>query len=444
MARPDPVLTRRLRPLRDFLATEAGGGALLAASSVAALVWMNSPWSQSYTDLWSTSASVSVGGHSLELDLQHWINDGLMAIFFLVVGLEIKRELADGHLSTKRAALLPVTAAIGGMVVPAVLYLAIAGRSSPEGWAIPMATDIALAVGVVAIAGSRVQPSLRVFLLGLAIVDDIGAIIIIAAFYSDDVSWAWLAAGVALIGVTVVMQRLGVRRTGVFVAIGVALWFALHEAGVHATLAGVAMGLLAPTKPHLTAEFIDAEQLADVSSIEAVHQTNEIARASVSDVEWLQHVIHPWTSYLIVPLFALANVGIEISVAGIRDAARSPLTWAIVVGLVIGKPLGIIASSRLAVRAGVADPPDGADGRQMFGIGAAAGIGFTVALFITELAFDDPSQQADAKLAVLVASLLAAAIASVSLLGGGGPFRSTTSGSATLPVTPHDDLGATR
>jgi NhaA family Na+:H+ antiporter len=411
-----PSTTRNLRPLRDFLATESGSGVLLAASAVTALAWANSPWSRSYVDLWSSSASVSVAGHTLELDLQHWINDGLMAIFFLVVGLEIKRELASGHLSTRKAALLPVAAAFGGMVMPALIYLAIAGGTAAQGWAIPMATDIALAVGVVAVAGSRVKPSLRVFLLGLAIVDDIGAIIIIAVFYTDDVTWSWLATAAAVLFATAAAHRMGVRRATVFVVLGVALWLSLHEAGVHATLAGVALGLLAPSRPHLTPEFIDADELADVSSVKAAQATTEIARASVSDVEWLQHVLHPWTSYLIVPLFALANTGIEISSTGLGDAARSPITWAIIAGLVIGKPLGIIVSSRLAVRAGIAAAPEGAAGRQMLGIGSAAGIGFTVALFITELAFDDPARQADAKLAVLVASVMAAAIAAVLLL----------------------------
>jgi Na+:H+ antiporter, NhaA family len=413
---PASSITRTLRPMRDFLATESGGGALLAASAIAALVWANSPWSQSYRDLWSSSASISIAGHTLALDLQHWINDGLMAVFFLVVGLEIKRELATGHLSTKKAALLPVTAALGGMVVPALIYLAIAGRTAAHGWAVPMATDIALAVGVVAIAGSRLRPSLRVFLLGLAIVDDIGAIVIIAVFYSDHVSFRWLGTAAAVIAAVAIAQRMGIRRTGVFVVLGVVLWFALHEAGIHATLAGVAMGLLAPTTPHLTPEFIDAEELADVSSVQAVQLTNEIARGAVSDVEWLQHVLHPWTSYLIVPLFALANAGIQISNAGLRDAATSTITWAIIAGLVIGKPLGILVSSRIAVRRGIADAPEGATSRQMLGIGTAAGIGFTVALFITELAFDDPVEQANAKLAVLIASALAAAISAVLLL----------------------------
>ncbi len=411
-------MPRALRPLRDFLVTEAGGGVLLATSAVVALIWANSPWSQGYVDLWSTQATVSIGDQALTLDLKHWINDGLMAIFFLVVGLEIKRELATGHLSTKRAALLPVSAAIGGMVVPALIYLAIAGGTAPNGWAIPMATDIALAVGIVAVAGDRVHPSLRVLLLGLAIVDDIGAIIIIAAFYSDSVSWQWLLVAAGAIAATVAAKRMVVRRTVVYVVLGVVLWYAFHEAGIHATLAGVVMGLLAPTTPHLSADFIDAEELADVSSVDAAFATTGIARSAVSDVEWLQHLVHPWTSYLIVPLFALANAGIEISGVGLRGAVRSPITWAIVCGLVIGKPLGVVVASRLAVRMGIADTPPGSSPRQFVGIGAAAGIGFTVALFITELAFDDPVQIVEAKLAVLVASLAAAGVAAVLLLGG--------------------------
>ena len=411
-------MPRALRPLRDFLVTEAGGGVLLATSAVVALIWANSPWSQGYVDLWSTQATVSIGNHALTLDLKHWINDGLMAIFFLVVGLEIKRELATGHLSTRRAALLPVSAAIGGMVVPALIYLAIAGGTAPTGWAIPMATDIALAVGIVAVAGDRVHPSLRVLLLGLAVVDDIGAIIIIAAFYSDSVSWQWLLVAAGAIAATIAAKRLVVRRTVVYVVLGVVLWYAFHEAGIHATLAGVVMGLLAPTTPHLSADFIDAEELADVSSVDAAFTTTGIARSAVSDVEWLQHLVHPWTSYLIVPLFALANAGIEISGVGLRGAVRSPITWAIVCGLVIGKPLGVVVASRVAVRMGIAAPPTASSPRRVLGIGAAAGIGFTVALFITELAFDDPVQIVEAKLAVLVASLAAAGFSAVLLLGG--------------------------
>jgi NhaA family Na+:H+ antiporter len=408
-------LVRLLSPLRDFLATEASGAVLLAGAAIVALVWANSPWSDSYADLWESRAGVTIAGHTLELDLRHWINDGLMTIFFFVVGLEIKRELTDGHLATRRAALLPGLAAIGGMVVPAAIFLAVAGGTEARGWAVPVATDIALAVGVLAVAGSRIPSSLRAFLLGLAIVDDIGAIVIIAAFYSTGIAWGWLGAGVAGIATTMVVRWLGVYRTWVYAAIGCAVWFGLHEAGVHPTIAGVAMGLIAPSTPRVRPDLIDTEELTNLSDADAARTTSELARSTVSVVEWLQHVLHPWTSYVIVPVFALANSGIEISADGLRDATRSPITWGIFLGLVVGKPLGVVVATRLAVRAGLADTPDDVRPSQIVGIGAAAGIGFTVALFITDLAFTDPADRADAKLAILVASASAALLASILL-----------------------------
>jgi Na+:H+ antiporter, NhaA family len=409
---------RLLSPLRDFLATEAAGAILLAGAAVVALVWANSPWSVSYEDLWASRASFSIGGRVLDLDLRHWINDGLMAIFFFVVGLEIKRELTDGHLSNKRAALLPGVAAVGGMVAPALVYLAIAGTTAPRGWAIPMATDIALAVGVLATAGSRVPSSLRAFLLGLAIVDDIGAIVIIAVVYSTGVAYSWLAAAALGLALTLVVRRVGIHTTWVYVVLGAAVWFGLHEAGIHPTIAGVAMGLLAPSTPRLRRELIDDAELTDLSDADAARTTGELARESVSVVEWLQHVLHPWTSFVIVPLFALANSGIRLSTEALRDAAGSAITWGVLLGFLVGKPLGIVTATRLVIKAGLSDSPADSSPSQVVGIGTAAAIGFTVALFITELALTDPVEQSNAKLAVLVASVLAAAISTVFLLRG--------------------------
>lgn len=417
--RPRSPLVRILSPLRDFLNTEASGAILLAVGAVVALVWANSPWSGSYTDLWNSRAGITVAGHTLELDLRHWINDGLMTVFFLIVGLEIKRELTEGgHLASRRAALLPGAAALGGMVVPALVYLAIAGSAAPRGWAVPMATDIALAVGVLAVAGDRIPASLRAFLLGLAIVDDIGAIVIIALVYSSGVSIGWLITATVCIGTTLTVKRLGIHWTWIYVGIGAVLWLSLHEAGIHPTIAGVMMGLLAPSTPRLRPELIDSDELTDLSDAGAAHITSELARGSVSVVEWLQHVLHPWTSYVIVPIFALANSGIEISGEGLRAAARSPITWGVFFGLVVGKPIGIVLATRATVRAGAADLPEGSSSSQLLGIGTAAGIGFTVALFITELAFTDPIDRSDAKLAILVASVLAAVVSSVILRSG--------------------------
>jgi Na+:H+ antiporter, NhaA family len=406
---------RRVAPLRDFLHAEAASGVLLVAAAVAALVWANSPWSGSYEDVWSSRFALSFEGRALDLDLRHWVNDGLMAVFFLVVGLEIKREVCDGHLSTRRTAMMPVAAALGGMIVPALMYLAIAGGTAPRGWAVPMATDIALAIGMLAVAGAALAPSLRAFLLGLAIVDDIGAIVVIAIVYSSGVSWPWFAMAVLAVVVTVAAQRLGVAAMPAYVGLGAVLWFALHEAGVHATLAGVVMGVLAPTTPRLNRELVDDEQLSDLSDVDAARATASTARDSVSVVEWLEHVLHPWTSFVIVPLFSLANAGIAIDADRLGDAVTSPIMWGIVAGLAVGKPVGVLVASRLAARSGLADAPHGADPRHTVGVGAAAGIGFTVALFITELAFDDVDEREIAKMAVLLASLLAAVFAATFL-----------------------------
>ena len=286
-----PVV-RALAPLRDFLHTEAAGGALLVAAAVAALAWANSPWSGAYNALWESKATIEIAGHGLSLDLRRWVNDGLMAIFFLIVGLEIKREMTSGHLAGRRAAALPIAAAIGGIVVPAAIYLAIAGGTEPMGWGVPMATDIALAVGVLALAGSGVPASLRAFLLGLAVVDDIGAIIVIAVFYSEGVSFSWLAIAVGTLAVLLAARQWGVSQLGVYIALGATMWFALHEAGVHPTLAGVICGLLTPVKPRQVQDLIDIEELADLSTVEHARATAGIARNSVSTVEWLEHLLH--------------------------------------------------------------------------------------------------------------------------------------------------------
>ena len=412
--RRSPIV-RLLSPLRDFLATEASGAILIAVAAIAALVWANSPWRDSYAALWSNQLSISVGRHAISLDLRHWINDGLMTVFFFVVGLEIKRETTDGHLASRRAVVLPVAAAIGGMAVPALIYLGIAGRTAAHGWAVPMATDIALAVGILAIAGDRVASSLRAFLLGLAIVDDIGAIVIIAAVYSTGTHWSWLGSAAAALVVAYAARRFGVQAAGVYIAIGVVAWYGLFRAGIHPTLAGVALGLMAPATPRIRPELIDVETLADLSDVESARETSALAKDSVSVVEWLQHALHPWTSYLIVPLFALANTGIEVSADGMSQALRSPITWGVICGLVVGKPLGIIMVTRVAVMLGAADRPAGSTPRQMMGIGTAAGIGFTVALFIADLAFTNQVERNDAKLAILTASIIAAAVSTLTL-----------------------------
>jgi NhaA family Na+:H+ antiporter len=408
---------RLIRPLVDFLRTEAAGGVALVAAAIAALLWANSPWDASYDDVWTTHLAVALGDWELDLDLRDWINDGLMVLFFFVVGLEIKRELVEGELRDRRRAVLPVWAALGGMIVPALIYAAFnAGGEGTDGWGIPMATDIAMAVGVLSLLGSRASPSLKLFLLALAIVDDIGAIVVIAVFYTKDIGGEALLVSAGLLAVMAVMRRAGVTSVAPYAVLGAALWLALHESGVHATLAGVALGLMTPTQPIRHPELIDAGELADVSSYEAARQTATAARESVSVVEWLEHQLHPWTSFVIVPLFVLANAGVPLSGSAVSDALTSSVAGGIVVGLVVGKFAGVAGFTWLAARLRVARLPEGATWSGILGVSALAGIGFTVSIFITDLAFAGTTLEDQAKIAILAASVLAAAIGSALLV----------------------------
>jgi NhaA family Na+:H+ antiporter len=380
-------------------------------------VWANSPWSASYRDLWTTELTIDLGGHAITEDLRHWINDGLMTLFFFVIGLEIKEELTNGQLARPRDAVIPAAGALGGMIAPALLFLAVnLGGDGAAGWGIPMATDVAFALGVLALLGNRIPPELKVLLLGLAIVDDIGAIIVIAAFYSDGLQAEWLAAAAAGLVVVAVLRRARVRYLPVYAALGVGIWLATFESGVHATIAGVALGLLAPARPFLPAP--DADRIADELSADQAVTATEIRdisfrlRESIPVTERLQNLLHPWTSYVIVPLFALANAGVAITTDGLRDAATSPVTLGVTTGLVLGKLVGV------AVRFGVGRLPEGVTSRHITGMAAIAGIGFTVSLFVTGLAFDDPNLAEQATLGVLAASLLAATIGATILVTG--------------------------
>ncbi|HZB72360.1 MAG TPA: Na+/H+ antiporter NhaA [Acidimicrobiales bacterium] len=408
------------RPLRQFLHTESGGGIALLVAAVVALVWANSPWSGGYESLWSTELRLSLGGVELSEDLRHWVNDGLMAIFFFVVGLEIKRELVVGELRAPRTAALPALAALGGMVVPAALYLAVnAGREGVDGWGIPMATDIAFAVGVVALLGSRVPSALKLFLLTLAIVDDIGAILVIALVYSDGVDAGALAvAALAGVGV-VVLRRLGVDWPLAYVAAGIVLWVATYQSGVHATIAGVVLGLLTPARPVapdlLTQDWVS--DLAEDPSPQDLATLRRVARSSVSPAERLQHDLHPLTSFVIVPLFALANAGVVIERGAFDAPGAGAVALGIGAGLVAGKVIGITGATWLAVRTGVGRLPSGVTVRHLVGVAGVAGIGFTVSLFIAGLAFPEaPGLEAAAKIGILIASVVAAVVGSAILL----------------------------
>jgi NhaA family Na+:H+ antiporter len=416
-ARPVPRLV--LQPLQTFLRTEEAGGILLLAAAVAALLWANSPWRASYDALWHAQLTIGLGPWSLAEDLQHWINDGLMALFFLVVGLEIKRELTTGELRDPRAAALPAIAALGGMAVPALLYLAINPSGEPaRGWGIPMATDIAFALGVLAIVGRGLPTALKTFLLALAIVDDIGAILVIAIFYSGSISpWSLLAAG-GLLGLILVLQRLQVRWTVVYVLLGVGVWLATFQSGVHATIAGVALGLATPSVPFQRprAVSLEAHRIADDTVDDPVppdadaHQWLHLAgltREAVSPLARLEHLLHPWSSYVIIPVFALANAGVAITRSTLGEALTSGVTLGVVVGLVVGKTVGVAVFTWLATRTGITRLPEGVGWGQLVGVAALAGIGFTVSLFITSLAFQTQAVQDAAKVGILAASVLA-------------------------------------
>lgn len=381
-------MNRIIAPLRDFLHRESASGVLLVLAALAGLAIANSPLSSTYFSTLDRKIAFGTGVFAIELTTLKVINYVLMTIFFFVVGLEIKRELTSGHLSSFKKAVMPFIAATGGMAVPALIYLAIAGSTDSRGWGVPVATDIALAVGLLAMVGSSAVASLRAFLLALAVIDDIGAILIIAFVYSTGVSFSWLAAAVIAILLVLLFQKVNVNSSLLYVVLGVALWFALYKSGVHPTLAGVILGLLTP---NIAKEGSGLEDSTD---------------GSVSIIEWLETKIHPWSVFIIVPLFAFANTGVEISRDSIQAALDSPIAWGIFAGLVIGKPVGIFLSIYAARKSTIGEIPEGAKPLSIFATGSAAGIGFTVAIFIANLAFKDAATQDLAVVSVIAASLV--------------------------------------
>lgn len=426
-----PSLDRWVRPIIEILHVEAAGGVALFVATVAALVWANSPWQGGYESLWTTEASLRIGGFELREDLRDWVNDGLMALFFFVVGLEIKTELVQGELADRRRAALPVAAAAGGMAVPAALYVAVnLSGGAVQGWGVPVATDIAFAVGVVALLGRRVPQSLKIFLLALAIVDDIGAVLVIALFYTADLAFAWVAAAVGLLGAVALLRWFRIWYVPVYVVLGFATWLAAFESGVHATVAGVALGLLAPARPLVTrrqAERLTAAGDGENEKDGGAGKPRDVAflvRESQSVAERIQDVLHPWTSYIVIPLFALANAGVAFERQMLVDAVSSPVALGVVVGLVLGKPLGVVGAAWLATRLGAASLPSGVNWRQLSGVGAVAGIGFTMSLFIAGLAFGgDAAVFEEAKLGIFAASLVAAGIGALILRRESGDDR---------------------
>ena len=385
-------MKRVIAPLRDFLHRESSSGVLILVAAGLGLVVANSPISGAYLDGLDTKFQIGIDPILVELSVMKFINYVLMTIFFFVVGLEIKRELTTGHLATKKKALMPFIAALGGMAVPAFIYLAIAGSTDANGWGVPVATDIALAVGLLAMVGTSAVASLRAFLLALAVIDDIGAILIIAFVYSSGVLFSWLYVGLTTVVAILILQRAKITSTAVYIIVGVGLWFALYKSGVHPTLAGVILGLLTPNLPKKDSGLEDEVD------------------GSVSVIEWLENKLHPWSTFVIVPLFAFANTGVEISRESMNAALNSPIAWGIFAGLVIGKPLGVFTSIYAAKKSRVGEAPEGALPLSILATGSAAGIGFTVAIFIANLAFSDPTTQDLAIVAVIAASIVSGAM----------------------------------
>jgi Na+/H+ antiporter NhaA len=404
----------RLAALRGFIATESGGAVVLLVATLTALVWANSAWAASYTALWALDLSIELGPIGLSQDLGHWVNDGLMTLFFLLIGLEIRREFDMGDLRERRRVAVPVIAGIGGMAIPVLLFLAL--NSDPEasrGWAMVMATDTAFALGVLALAGRHAPLRLRVFLLTLMVVDDVGAIGVIAIVYSTDVVPVALVVAAGLLVGMVLLRRAGVQRAGVYWAVGIALWLATMQAGIHPTVAGVAIGLLTSAY----APRSDALQHATgVTRAFREQPSPELARAATRSITFslspnvrLQHTLHPWTSFAIVPLFALANAGIELSPTAIGAALGSSITWGVIVGLVVGKVLGITLGAWIATRRWAGGLPVAVGWPSIIKISSVAGIGFTVSLLIAQLSYSGPLLQ-EAKLGILAASIIAATL----------------------------------
>ena len=381
----------------DFIRSEVAGGAVLLVAALIALAWANAPFGETYESFWETKLTLGFGNFEKSESLQYWVNDLLMVLFFFVVGLEIKRELVVGELNDRKKARLPLIAALGGVILPGIIFISLnLGGESARGWAIPMATDIAFAVGVLALLGKRIPSSIRVLLLSIAIVDDVIAILIIAVFYASSLSLLWIAISIIGFGVVLIMQRVGVNHIWPYWVIGAFIWVAVLSSGVHATIAGVILGLMTPAHP-----------------IEGRHV-----------LEDLEYRLHPWTSFLIVPLFALANAGVFLGGGIIGEAVVDPLFIGIAVGLVAGKLVGITGAILLARRFGLGEVPAGVNTGHILGVGALGGIGFTVSIFITGLAFESNELIEIAKLGIFTGSLIAALLGTAILLLNTRPGKS--------------------
>jgi Na+:H+ antiporter, NhaA family len=434
-----------LRPFQSFFRMEASSGLLLLGAALAALAWANSPLAEGYFALWGTQVTFAASGFEISKPLLLWINDGLMAIFFFVVGLEIKREVMTGELAEPKKAALSVAAAVGGMLVPAGLYYLVHSRlggdaAGAAGWGVPMATDIAFALGVLALLGSRVPLALKVFVTAVAIVDDLGAVLVIAVFYTEKLSVGSLALAGAFLGACVLLNVGGVRKTWPYALLGLGLWVAFLKSGVHATIAGVLLALTIPANrlidapdflrraQDLLAEFADDLKLHDHRASptpdqrDAVHSLEQAAEELEAPLPRLEHALHPFVAFFIMPVFALANAGVAIRVAeggGVAELFTQPITLGIVAGLVLGKQVGVLLFAWLASAVGLAALPAGASWRQLWGVSLLCGIGFTMSLFIAGLAFADPGDLDAAKVGILAGSLVSGVAGALVLLKRG-------------------------
>ena len=420
---PEDPIDAIVNPLKRFLHIESASGILLLLTTLIALILANSPFSERYLAFWKTPLEFRMGSFQMSYSLQHWINDGLMTIFFFVIGLEVKRELVIGELRDFRQAALPIAAAIGGMIVPATIYFLLQyGAPGERGWGIPMATDIAFVVGCLTVLGSRIPGNLRVLLLSLAIADDIGAILVIAVGYTDHISLTALALGMIGIGIIFGFMKVGVRNVAVYIIFMVLVWLAFQESGIHATIAGVIFGLMTPTKAWIgenrlllmcqkSGQFLKGGGWRSSSERYLIlRQMERAMRKSISPLERFETQLHPWVGFVIMPIFSLANAGVVITVSDFT----APVSVAVMLGLLVGKPVGILFFSWLAVRLGLARLPEGIGWGVMTGSGFLAGIGFTMAIFIGGLALDGALLNA-AKVGILAGSALSA-MAGVSLL----------------------------
>ncbi len=425
----DRTLPKRfVRPVLRFTRVEAAGGIVLLVAAIAALLWANAPFGESYARFWDTHVNIEIGDLiHIDESLKDLVNDGLMAIFFFVVGLEIKREIVVGEFRDPKRAALPAIAALGGMIVPALVFTAFVAGDSGEaarGWGIPMATDIAFSVGVISLLGRRVSVGAKLFLLALAIADDIGAIAVIAVFYTTDLASGWLLTGVATLILIYGANRAGVRSMIFYVVAGIAAWFFVFESGVHATLAGVALGFLTPAAAWYSdeeyfdrAEWILSQREMDEASPRSAERIDEhafdlanVSRESVPPLSRLDHALHPWSSFFIVPIFALANAGVRFADIDFGAAVTSSVSLGVGFGLVVGKIVGISGATWLALRFNLGKMPSRTGWPQIFGLSALAGIGFTVSLFITELAFTESLLTERAKIGVFLGSTVAGLI----------------------------------